>query len=259
MGVAGAPYKAQGIVLRKTKLGESDLIVTVLAHDGSEIRAIAHGARKPRSAFSSRLELCAHVELLCARGRSLDIIQEARLVAGNERLRASIERAAAANLVAEVVARTIHGGLAAPRLFDMTAQALSRIDAAEVSCVLPIAVACGWKTVSLAGLRPSLERCVACGTSVNLAHMMGGHVSFSYADGGVVCAKCAQALPAEQVGAAVLALTSFFITSTFARIEAAPLDSEDALAQVRFLERWSHVHLSASLKSVGFLLSCGLF
>lgn len=257
--MAGAPYRAQGIVLRKTKLGEADLIVTVLAQDGSEIRAIAHGARKPRSAFSSRLELCAQVELLCARGRSLDIIQEVRLVAGNESLRASIERAAVANLVAEVVARTIHGGLAAPRLFDMTAQALARINAAEVSRVLPIAAACGLKTVSLAGLRPSLERCVACGEPVALAHREGGHVRFSYADGGVVCAQCAHALPSEQARARDLALTLFLITSTFARVEAAALDSEDVLAQVSFLERWSRVHLSASLKSVGFLLSCGLF
>ena len=42
------------VVLRKTKLGESDLILTLLSSDGSQIRAVAKGARKPKSPFSTR-------------------------------------------------------------------------------------------------------------------------------------------------------------------------------------------------------------
>ena len=41
------------VVLRKTKLGESDLILTLLSSDGSQIRAVAKGARKPKSPFST--------------------------------------------------------------------------------------------------------------------------------------------------------------------------------------------------------------
>ena len=49
-------YDARAIVLRKTKLGESDLIVTLLAQDGSQARAVAKGARKPARPFAARLE-----------------------------------------------------------------------------------------------------------------------------------------------------------------------------------------------------------
>ena len=84
-------YDARVIVLRKTKLGESDLILTLLAEDGSQMRAVAKGARKPASSFAARLELYSVVDLLVARGRSLDIVKEARLVESNERLRRDIE------------------------------------------------------------------------------------------------------------------------------------------------------------------------
>lgn len=74
-------YGARGIVLRKTKLGEGDLVVTLLSEDGSQLRAVAKGARKSTSPFASRLELYSVADALLARGRSLDIVKEARLVA----------------------------------------------------------------------------------------------------------------------------------------------------------------------------------
>ena len=81
--MARPTYTARVIVVRKTKLGESDLILTLLAEDGSQLRAVAKGARKPKSSFASRLELFSVADVLCAKGRSLDVVSEARLVEGN--------------------------------------------------------------------------------------------------------------------------------------------------------------------------------
>ena len=74
-------------MLRRTKLGESDVICTLLSSDGSQIRAVAKGARKPSSSFASRLEVCSVCDLLLCQGKSLDIVKEARLLQGNEHLR----------------------------------------------------------------------------------------------------------------------------------------------------------------------------
>ena len=52
--MAQPTYSVRGIVLRKTKLAETDLIVTLLADDGTQRRAVAKGARKPSSTFASR-------------------------------------------------------------------------------------------------------------------------------------------------------------------------------------------------------------
>ncbi|MEG2982380.1 MAG: recombination protein O N-terminal domain-containing protein [Raoultibacter sp.] len=41
--MAQQTYTARVIVLQKTKLGETDLILTLLAEDGAQIRAVAKG------------------------------------------------------------------------------------------------------------------------------------------------------------------------------------------------------------------------
>ncbi len=60
--MAGQSFWVRGLVLRKTKLGESDLIVELLNDEGCLVRAVAKGARKPKSSFASwatRWSFCA--------------------------------------------------------------------------------------------------------------------------------------------------------------------------------------------------------
>ncbi|WP_179184937.1 DNA repair protein RecO, partial [Collinsella vaginalis] len=52
-------YRETCIVLDKTKLKETDLILTLLARDGRQIRAVAKGARKPGSRLAARCELAS--------------------------------------------------------------------------------------------------------------------------------------------------------------------------------------------------------
>ena len=78
-------YPARALVLRKTKLGETDTIVTLLASDGRQVRAVAKGLRKPGGRFGARLEPFAVADLLLHTGRSLDVITEARTVATHAR------------------------------------------------------------------------------------------------------------------------------------------------------------------------------
>ena len=70
-------YRAHALVLRKTKLGETDAIVTLLAEDGRELRAVAKGLRKPGSKLGGVLEPFTEVSLLLHTGRSLDVVSEA--------------------------------------------------------------------------------------------------------------------------------------------------------------------------------------
>ena len=85
--MAQPTYSLRALVLRRTKLGESDLILTLLAEDGSQQRTVAKGARRPKSSFAARTEPFCVIDALCAKGRSLDILKEARLVAAHDALR----------------------------------------------------------------------------------------------------------------------------------------------------------------------------
>ena len=69
--------RLRGIVLGRTKLGEADLILTLLAQDGSQVRAVAKGARKPGGRLAARCELFCEGDYLVAHGRNLGIVSQA--------------------------------------------------------------------------------------------------------------------------------------------------------------------------------------
>lgn len=258
--MAAPTYATRGIVLRKTKLGEADLICTLLACDGSQLRVMAKGARKPQSTFASRLELYSEVDLLCARGRSLDVVKEARLISGHETLRTRIEHASGAACMAELLERITQANLVAPRLFDLTHTALCALGPARVDQVPLLTAAHLLKAFSLAGLRPSLATCVGCGANVGVsAPRASATVRFSAIDGGVVCDACASRAQSILMPAGTIQWASAVIASTFSQISAMDADVQVGIDLIQLCQQWASAHIGAQLKSARFLLTCGLF
>lgn len=251
-------YDARGIVLRKTKLGESDLVVTLLSEDGSQLRAVGKGARKPSSSFASRLELYSVVDLLVASGRNLDIVKEARLLESNERLRRDMEHAAGAAPMAELLDRVTQMGLENPRLFALTRAGLSSLGRVEAPQVPAICAAHLLKTLAFAGLRPSLDVCACCGRPLP-SGSSEGLVGLSYREGGVVCSACRGEVEAIMAPASTIAWCRALLGSTFAEIESMEIDPSASFAVLRFCQQWIREHVGANLKSLNFLFTCGLF
>ncbi|MFR6500763.1 MAG: DNA repair protein RecO [Collinsella sp.] len=73
-------YRTKVLVLDKTKLKETDLILTMLDERGRQVRAVAKGARKPGGRLAARCELFCTVDMLLAHGRSLDVVSQAELL-----------------------------------------------------------------------------------------------------------------------------------------------------------------------------------
>ncbi len=255
--MAQPTYNARAIVLRKTKLGESDLIVTLLVEDGSQVRAVAKGARKPSSSFAVRLELYSVVDVLLARGRNLDIVKEVRLTQSNDRVRLDMEHAAGAAPIAELLDRVTQMGLENPHLFALTQVALSSLGKADTSRVPMICAAHLLKTLAFVGLRPSFDRCVGCGNPLPIVQT--SRVAFSFTEGGVVCGSCRGDIATIDLSADVLALSRTLLASTFADIEAMEVALPTSFGVLRFCQQWVREHVNANLKSLDFLFTCGLF
>ena len=64
----GRTRHTSAIVIDRMKLGESDLILTLLEADGSQGRAVAKGARKPGGKLAARVQLFCEDDLLLAVG-----------------------------------------------------------------------------------------------------------------------------------------------------------------------------------------------
>jgi DNA repair protein RecO (recombination protein O) len=73
-------YRDDGIVLRTTKLGEADRIITLLTRQNGRVRAVAKGVRRTKSRYGARLEPFSHVDVMIHLGRSLDVITQAEAI-----------------------------------------------------------------------------------------------------------------------------------------------------------------------------------
>jgi len=67
-------YQTEAIIIKKTKLGEADRILTLYTPHLGKIQAKARGVRRPKSKLSGHLELLTHSQVSLARGRTLDTV-----------------------------------------------------------------------------------------------------------------------------------------------------------------------------------------
>ena len=146
-------YQTKALVLKKTKLGETDLIITFLDEEGLQRRAVAKGARKPGSFLAARLELYMLVEAQLSTGRSLDIFTDARILEANTACRSSVEYSAAAAVPVELVEKATTHYNAEPLLFAMTLAALQNIGEATGLAPVLISLACTLKLCAALGVR----------------------------------------------------------------------------------------------------------
>lgn len=240
-------YRARTLVLKKTKLGETDLILTMLASDGRQLRAVAKGARKPGSRFSARLEPGCVCDLMLHSGRNLDMVTEAESVDAHAGLRDDYDKLTAASVVLDFVEKVSLEGQTEGRTFPLALATLTALEGARPGSTRLVAVAFLLKAMAIHGYRPRLSACVHCATAAPAG-------SFSLEAGGVVCEACggldAAAVPLSPAGRALLAALMKARMAELAELKA----DEAAAGEVTRLAR-SFVahHLPARMRSLDVL------
>lgn len=251
-------YHLTAIALRTYRLAETDKIVVLLAQDGSLVRAVAKGARKPRSRFANRLEPGCVLDLLCHTGRNLDIIQEARVEAANTAARRDLAHLSGVEAVCEALSRIAVEGQELPRIFDLSVAALDAIGRASAAQVPLLTAAHLLKAVSIAGVRPALAQCASCGEDLEPLEQ-GRSVAFSYEGGGRICDRCRGADPWSYIDPLVVSDIGLCIGSTFDRLLEADIDASRGLALLEVCDTWLSVHLDVRLKSLPVMRSTELW
>lgn len=176
-------YRDQGIVLRSHKLGETDRIIHLFTQGRGLVRAVAKGVRRPGSRFGGRLESFSHVDLQLYEGRSLDVIQQAELIAAHARVRADWRCSAAASVMAEAVGIVALEGTPDVRLLLLLRAGLQALEA-EPDDPAVFVDAFLLRLASAVGFHAFTAACAACGEP-------GPHAFLSVRGGGTLCADCA--------------------------------------------------------------------
>lgn len=253
--MAGPATQASAHVLRKTKLGESDLIITMLAQDGSLIRGVAKGARKPQSTFASRLELSSKVTVLLAQTKGIPIISEVRVIDAHKALRDDVVRSAAAACAAELFGQLAQEELPNQRFSALMDAFLAQLEAVEEAQVPLVLAAELLKALAVSGFSPNVDTCLFCESSVT--HETGAFVAYSYAEGGPVCADCRLYADAVTLPAPILAWVSALMYRPFSAIATLDATRDIGIALLQFADAFIQAHLTR-LKSLGFFLTTSI-
>lgn len=223
------------------------MIVTLLAEDGRQVRAVAKGMRKPTSRFAGRLQPYATADLLLHTGKSLEAVSDVRSTRQRSELREDYERNAAAAVVVDLLGKISLENQAEERLFALASVTLDAMAVAPIEALPRLVIAFLLKAMAMHGYRPELESCAAC------AAALGHDIAFSMPAGGLVCAACGS-LDASAISTSFAARDwlATLLGSTMA--EVTELDMEDAAVVDVFsiVRAFIAYHVPARLKALDF-------
>jgi DNA repair protein RecO (recombination protein O) len=118
------------ILLRKTRLTETSLVITWLTQDLGKLKTVAKGARRPKSKFAGVLDLFFQCEIQFQRSRQTDlhVLMEASLLDPHENLRFDYTRLSLAGYFVELLDLVTEPEHQAADLYDLLLRALSYLN-----------------------------------------------------------------------------------------------------------------------------------
>lgn len=247
--------KFKAIVLKKTKLSENDLIITFLLEDGSQLRAVAKGARKPTSIFSARLDLFNIVDIYSVRGKSLYILRDVKLITWHSTIKKNMDKFLCSSVVSELLYKSTHYKLICNNLFDITKKFLYTLDNVENKHYYnPLCFAALWKICFYLGVGPIVDRCIYCEKSINIINFADSiHLSFNILDGGLICRSCSKNHEAININSGTIKLIYMLLYTKFDRITLLKINDEYIKDMLKLARQWINCHLGCHIKSLNFI------
>jgi len=181
-------YQTEAVIIKKTKLGEADRILTLYTPDLGKIQAVARGVRRPRSKLAGHLELLTHSLVSLARGRNLDTITGSQTISSFLPLKSDLQLASYALYATELVNQFTADHIENRPLFRLLLETMEQLcqpgDSELVLRYFELHL------LNEVGYRPQLQQCVAC-------HQPLKPVTNSFCSrvGGMLCPDCRQSQP----------------------------------------------------------------
>jgi DNA repair protein RecO (recombination protein O) len=178
-----------GVVLRTTPLRESDLLVVLYTDAHGQVTAVARGARKSKRRFAGALSLLVLGRYQLGRRPRGELwgLESAEVVREWTQLSSDVAAVAHASYVVELVGALLPVEAPEPHALDVVVAVWDALAAGGPS---PGALrAAELALLDLAGHRPAIDRCAACG-STDPGVLDQGAV-FDPQRGGVICRTCA--------------------------------------------------------------------
>ena len=178
-------YQTQAIVIKQSKFGEIDKILTLYTPELGKLRAVAKGACRPGSKLGGNVEPLTYSLMMLARGRNLDIVTQSQTMDGFLALKSDLGLMACGLYILELVdSFTVENSVNRP-LFDLLLDVLHRLSQADSNEI--VLRYFELHLLHYLGYRPELYHCVKCNSPLKQVVNF-----FSSSQGGMLCPHCSQ-------------------------------------------------------------------
>jgi DNA repair protein RecO (recombination protein O) len=240
-------YRLSAIVLKRRDLGEADRLLTVFSRDQGKGTLLAKGVRRAASRKAGHIEPFTYVELLVAKGSSLDLVTQAETILAHRRLRENLWLSTYGYYVSELVDTMTQEADPNALLFDELLATLDRLDSGEQPSLAVRYFEI--HALGLSGYQPQLHRCVQCD------ELLKPEVNFLSLDrGGCLCPRHGAnvtgtvALPLD-----VLKVLRYLQTRSWEQVVQLQLSPNVSSQVESLLGRYILWHLERSLRSPVFI------
>lgn len=176
-------YQTEAVIIKKTRLGEADRILTLYSLDLGKIQGVAKGIRRPRSKLAGHLELLTYSQVTFARGRNLDTIIGSQTIDSFLPLKSDLYLTAYALYAAELVNQFTAEHIENRVLFQLLIETMQRLSRTPDRELL---LRCfELHLLETSGYRPQLQECVVCRQQLKPVINL-----FSSSAGGILCTEC---------------------------------------------------------------------
>ena len=181
-------YQTEAIVIKKTKLGEADSILTLYTPHMGKIQGFAKSLRKPRSKLAGHLELLTYSLVSFARGKNLDTITGSQTINTFLPLKSDLWLTSCALYATELVNQFTVDHVENYPLFQLLKETMEQLcEASNKELILRYFEL---HLLSRVGYQPQLQQCVSCHTPLQPTTN-----SFCPSAGGMLCPRCSPEQP----------------------------------------------------------------
>ena len=180
-------YQTEGIILKSMAMQEADRLLTILSPERGLIKAIASGARKPKSKLGGRTSLFVVNHMMCLKGRSLDKLLQADVTDSFPGLSRNLQKLTTAQYWAEIVLFQSLAEQPNPDLYHLQLKLLKALEHSTGDEILSLLLKGISQLLHLAGVMPVLDHCCRSQTQIDpVMFTTGKGVYFSCEEGGTV-------------------------------------------------------------------------
>ena len=241
-------YQTEAVIIKKTRLGEADSILTLYTPYLGKIQGFAKSLRRPRSKMAGHLELLTHSKVSLARGRNLDTITGGQTITAFLPLKSDLWLTSYGLYVIELVNQFTPDHIESPALFRLLLDTMHNLCQQETNNESTLRYF-ELHLLHEVGYRPQLQHCVTCKSTLQPVTNY-----FSPTAGGALCPNCGpQQVLSHALTTNALKVLRFFQENDYDTINRLKIDQELLEELEAIMRGYIKYLLERDVKSIDWL------